>query len=391
MADLRRLLVYSCAFIGTFTSNAVLALIPELRNYFQASTTEVLLSISFYMVFFAFFSLFTGSISDLIGRKKILVIGLVVYSVGCALTALATGLPLFYASRAVQGLGFAFVQPVMVAVLGDIVGPGEKGRTMGWLTAATTGGVMLGPLIAGFAAAIDWRLAFVTIGLFSIVLAIMIQALLRLPRPMTHEASPGSLKRNMSVAMRRRGVVMLALTGFLHMLVWIATQAFASDSLGQEPFLASSQVIGEVLAFAGLCSILASRLGGGMTDRIGRYFTVLIGTSVMVLSLVAMSLYIPSIIVYMVYLAIFAAGSAISWASLLTLTVELLPELRGTVSSMFTSAGFIGGALAAIVFSPVQTNMGTSMVHLVSAGFCSLIFLTITLVKRDGRVRSATR
>jgi MFS transporter, ACDE family, multidrug resistance protein len=383
MADHRRLLVYSCAFIGTFTSNAVLALIPELRGFFQASTAEVLLSISFYMVFFAFFSLFTGSISDLIGRKKILVIGLVIYSAGCAMTALAPGLPLFYASRAVQGLGFAFVQPVMVAVLGDVVSPGEQGRTMGWLTAATTGGVMLGPLIAGYAAAVDWRLAFVAIGMFSIALALLIQALLRLPKPTGREGSAGSLRRNMSVALRRMGVVMLALTGFLHMLVWIATQAFASDSLGQD-FSASSQVIGEVLAFAALCSIAASRLGGGMADRLGRYVTVLIGTSVMVISLVAMSLYIPSVAVYTIYLAIFAAGSAFSWASLLTLTVELIPELRGTVSSAFTSAGFLGGALAAIVLSPVQTLAGTPMVHLVSAALCSLIFITITLVKRDG-------
>ena len=384
MADLRRVLVYACAFIGTFTSNAVLALIPELRGYFQASTAEVLLSISFYMVFFAFFSLFTGSISDLIGRKKILVIGLVVYSAGCAMTALSSGLPLFYASRAVQGLGFAFVQPVMVAVLGDVVGPGEKGRTMGWLTAATTGGVMLGPLIAGFAAEVDWRLAFIMIGVFSISLALLIQALLHLPRSSGQGTSPGSLRSNMALAARRLGVVMLALTGFLHMLVWIATQAFASDSLGQE-FSASSQVIGEVLAFAGLCSIAASRLGGGMADRFGRYIPVVIGTCVMVLSLLAMFLWIPSIAVYAAYLAIFAVGSAISWASLLTLTVELLPGLRGTVSSMFTSAGFIGGALAAIVLAPVQTYWGTPTVHLASAALCSLIFATIALVRRDVR------
>ncbi len=387
MADLRRVLIYACAFIGTFTSNAVLALIPELRGYFQASTAEVLLSISFYMVFFAFFSLFTGSISDLIGRKKILVIGLVVYSAGCAMTALSTGLPLFYASRAVQGLGFAFVQPVMVAVLGDVVSPGEKGRTMGWLTAATTGGVMLGPLIAGFAAEVDWRLAFIMIGIFSITLALLIQALLHLPRTSDQGTSPGSLRSNMAMAARRLGVVMLAATGFLHMLVWIATQAFASDSLGQE-FSASSQVIGEVLAFAGLCSIAASRLGGGMADRFGRYIPVVIGTSVMVLSLVAMFLWIPSIVVYAIYLAIFAAGSAISWASLLTLTVELLPGLRGTVSSMFTSAGFIGGALAAIVLAPVQTYWGTSAVHLASAALCSLIFVTIAFVRRDVRAHA---
>ncbi|MCU0861926.1 MAG: MFS transporter, partial [Methanomassiliicoccales archaeon] len=302
---------------------------------------------------------------------------------GCAMTALSTGLPLFYTSRAVQGLGFAFVQPVMVAVLGDLVGPGEKGRTMGWLTAATTGGVMLGPLIAGFAAAVDWRLAFIAIGAFSIALALLIQALLRLPKA-CHRNGEGSLRSNMSLAARRLGVLMLALTGFLHMLVWIATQAFASDSLGQD-YSASSQVIGEVLAFAALCSIAASRIGGGMADRYGRYGPVLVGTSIMVASLVAMWLWIPGILAYAGYLAVFAFGSAMSWASLLTLTVELIPWLRGTVSSMFTSAGFVGGALAPIALTPVQTHFGTPAVHLVSAGLCSLIMISISLVGWDVR------
>ena len=76
MADFRRALIYSCAFVGILASNAVLALIPELRGYFDASTAEVLLSITFYMVFFAVFSLFTGSVSDIIGRRKVLLVGL---------------------------------------------------------------------------------------------------------------------------------------------------------------------------------------------------------------------------------------------------------------------------------------------------------------------------
>lgn len=383
MADLRKVLVYTCAFVGTLASNAILALIPELRGFFDASTAEVLLSISFYMVFFALFSLFTGSVSDLIGRKKVLIIGLVVYSAGCALTVFADTLPLFYASRAVQGLGFAFVQPVLVAVLGDVVGPGDEGRTMGWMTAATAGGITLGPLLAGYAAVVDWRLAFAAIALVTVILALLIFALVRLPAARTRALTARTLQRNMALAGRRRGVVMLSITGFIHMLVWIGTQAFASDSMGQEPFLATPEVIGGVLAFAGLCSIAASRLGGGMVDRFGRYRPVLIGNTIMVTSLVAMSLYTPTIIAYAAFLAVFAVGSAISWASYLTLTVDLLPALRGTVSSIFTSVGFVGGALAPIVLAPVQTAVGTSMVHLVTAGLCSMIFLTITLVIRD--------
>jgi ACDE family multidrug resistance protein len=384
MADLRKGLIYACAFLGTLASNAVLALIPELRGYFSATTSEVLLSISFFMVFFAFFSLFTGSISDLIGRKKVLLIGLIIYSIGCAFTALSDALPLFYASRAVQGLGFAFVQPVLVAVLGDIVGPGDEGRTMGWMTAATASGITLGPLLAGYAAAIDWRLAFVIIAIATIALAALVFAFVRLPTIGKKGFSVRSLRRNMVTAGRRRAVVMLALTGFLHMLIWIGTQAFASDSMGQGPFFATPIVIGEVLAFAGFCSIVASRVGGGMVDRYGRYRPILLGNSLMISSMLAMAFFTPTVVAYAIFLAIFSIGSAISWASYLTLTVELLPSLRGTVSSMFTSLGFVGGALAPIVLAPVQTSFGTSGVHLVTAGICSLIFLTTSLVRKDG-------
>ncbi|HSV42732.1 MAG TPA: MFS transporter, partial [Methanomassiliicoccales archaeon] len=84
-----------------------------------------------------------------------LLIGLSIYAAGCGLTALSTDQSFSYLSRAVQGLGFAFVQPVLMAVLGDIVSPKEMGKTMGWLTAAKTGGITMGPLVAGYASAID--------------------------------------------------------------------------------------------------------------------------------------------------------------------------------------------------------------------------------------------
>jgi MFS family permease len=385
MVDLRRGLVYACAFVGTLASNAVLALIPELRGYFDASTAEVMLSITFYMLFFGVFSLFTGSVSDLIGRRKVLLLGLAIYSAGCALTALSSDLWLFYLSRAVQGFGFAFVQPVLMAVLGDIVGPHEKGRTMGWLTAATTAGITLGPLVAGYAAAIDWRLAFVAISVITAVLAALIYALVRLPRLPAGQANGRSLALNLSQAFRRRSVQMLAVMGFVHVLVWIGTQAFASDRLGQEPYLASPAQIGEVLAIAGVSSLVASRVGGGLADRIGRPRTVVLGNAVMVAALVLMYLYVPTVWAYAFALTVFSIGSAISWAAQLTLTVELVPWLRGTVSSIFTSLGFTGGALAPIVLAPVQTWFGTPGVHLASAALCTLIFPALLLLVKDLR------
>jgi predicted MFS family arabinose efflux permease len=385
MADLRRGLIYACAFVGTLAPNALLALIPELRAYFQASTAEVLLSITFYMALFAFFSLFTGSVSDLVGRRKVLLMGLAFFAAGCALTALSADLWLFYLSRAVQGFGFAFVQPVLVAVLGDVVGPLEKGRTMGWVSAATCAGITLGPMMGGYAAAVDWRLAFLTIAIITAILAALIFALVRMPRSPAH-ADGGSLARNMASVLRRRPVQMLAIIGFLHTVAWIGTQAFVSDRLGQAPYLASPASIGMVLAIAGATSVLGSRAGGGMVDIWGGSETVILGNLVMMASLLLMSVYVPSIEAYATLLAIYTAGSAIAWAALLTLTVELVPSLRGTVSSVFTSLGFAGGALAPVLLSPVQVWLGTPGVHMISAGLCALVLPAVLLLRRGAKL-----
>jgi MFS family permease len=272
-----------------------------------------------------------------------------------------------------------------MALLGDIVTPREMGKTMGWLTAATTGGITMGPLVAGYATTIDWRLAFVAIGLMTLVLAALIVATVRLPRIPVHDIAFGSLKTNMSLALRRRGVQMLALTGFLHVLVWIGTQAFTSNRLGEAPYLATAGQVGEVLAIAGLSSLIASRFGGSLADRIGRFHTVLLGNAIMVVSLLAMTSSLPSFESYIFFLAIFAVGSAISWTAQLTLAVEIVPSLRGTVSSIITSAGFTGGALSPVLLSPIQIAFGTDDVYLVGGTLCGIMCLTIYLVDMDLR------
>lgn len=384
MVDLRKGLVCSCAFVGTLASNAVLPLIPGLREAFNATTSEILLSITFFMFFFAFFSLFTGAISDIIGRKRILIAGLLTYSLGCALTAYAVDLNIFYLSRVVQGLGFAFVQPVLMAILGDIATNNEVGRTMGWMTAATMGGITLGPLVAGLASTYDWRIAFGGIALFSTALALMLIYLLD-ERQAHDKPASNSLSRNLTVALRRKGVQMLALTGFLQVMVWTGTQAFTSDRLGTSPYFASAGLIGAVLATAGISSVLVSRFGGGLVDKFGRFRTVLLGNLLMALSLLIMATIMPDISTYTILLAVFAIGSAISWAGQLTLAMEVCPSLKGTVSSIFTSFSFTGGAVSVIVLSPVQYQFGTACVYAVGATMCGIMCITALAVVSDIR------
>lgn len=135
----------------------VLALVPALKTEFSSTAPEVLLSVTFFMVPFAFIMLFSGTLSDVYDRMKTMIIGFSIYAVGCLICALSPNLEIFLTARTVQGFGYAFVMPVLIAILGDIVPHETKGRWMGYLGASTTAGIAMGPLIAGLIAEINWR------------------------------------------------------------------------------------------------------------------------------------------------------------------------------------------------------------------------------------------
>jgi MFS family permease len=68
----KRFLLYPSVFLGPFGGNTVLALIPSLERFFTDKPGFIPVSIMFYMIPFAFFQLFSGALSDIYGRKRII-------------------------------------------------------------------------------------------------------------------------------------------------------------------------------------------------------------------------------------------------------------------------------------------------------------------------------
>ncbi|HSV42604.1 MAG TPA: MFS transporter, partial [Methanomassiliicoccales archaeon] len=114
-----RYAVFAGAFSGPLAGNAVLAVVPILEQQFDLTAAQVLISISFYMFPFAVFSLISGSLSDIYGRRKVVTMGFMIYALGAFICALSGDAWTFYISRGIQGFGYAFVNPVLVAILAE--------------------------------------------------------------------------------------------------------------------------------------------------------------------------------------------------------------------------------------------------------------------------------
>ncbi|MEU8395136.1 MDR family MFS transporter [Nonomuraea sp. NPDC048892] len=133
-----------------------------------------------------------GKIGDLYGRKNIFIISVVIFMVGSALCGMAGsdllggpdgGMAELIAFRAVQGLGAGGLMVNVMAIIGDLVPPRERGQYQGIMAGVMSLAMFAGPLVGGFITDhLDWRWAFyvnLPVGAVALVLLVLT---LRLPR-----------------------------------------------------------------------------------------------------------------------------------------------------------------------------------------------------------------
>ena len=142
-------------------------------------------TLGFLIAMFSFsqfiFSPLAGDLSDKHGRKKLIIVGLIIFGLSQLTFGLSTELWMLYVSRFFSGLGSAFLVPPMMAFVADITTFEERGRGMGLLGASMSLGFMIGPAIGGFLSKISLEFPFFVATGAALVAAII--SFFALPNP----------------------------------------------------------------------------------------------------------------------------------------------------------------------------------------------------------------
>jgi EmrB/QacA subfamily drug resistance transporter len=102
-----------------------------------------------------------GKLGDMYGRKRLLILAIVVFLAGSALSGLAGSMDQLIAFRAIQGLGAGGLLVGAIATLGDLVSPRERGQYMGYMMATMMVAMVAGPLVGGYITdSLSWRWIF---------------------------------------------------------------------------------------------------------------------------------------------------------------------------------------------------------------------------------------
>jgi EmrB/QacA subfamily drug resistance transporter len=150
--------------------------LPKIQAGLNASFTELQWVVDAYALTLAALLLTAGSLADLLGRRRVFAIGLVMFSAASLLCGVARSALMLDVSRGVQGIGGAMMFATSLALLGHAYRGRDRGVAFGAWGAVTGAAVSIGPVIGGvLTQALSWRWIFlvnVPIGAVALVLTI---------------------------------------------------------------------------------------------------------------------------------------------------------------------------------------------------------------------------
>jgi MFS transporter, DHA2 family, multidrug resistance protein len=160
--------------------------LPALSTSFHASTAELQWFIASYTLVFAAAMVPGGMLGDRFGRKKLLLIALVIFAAGSLACAYAPSAGALIAARALLGLGAAVVLPMVMGMLPVMFGEEERPKAVAVLMAASMLGFPIGPILGGWLLTTFWWGSVFLINLPMVVVA-LVAALVLLPESRSTE------------------------------------------------------------------------------------------------------------------------------------------------------------------------------------------------------------
>ncbi|HEX8680059.1 MAG TPA: multidrug effflux MFS transporter, partial [Chthoniobacterales bacterium] len=384
------LLIATLSMIGPFAIDTYLPSFPEMETSLRATALQVQQSLTAYLIPFAVMSLWHGSISDALGRRRVVLVALVflaITSVGCAL---APSIETLWIFRALQGTaaGAGFV--VGRAVVRDVYEGHVAQRVMATVTMIFTVAPAIAPVLGGWLHEwFGWRSVFYFLALFSAVLGVW--CAVSLPETLHPERrqplNPAFLARSYVRTLTDGRFLASALAAALNFAAVFLYISSAPVFLMRHLGLHETQFYWLFIPIpAGM--MIGAAFSGQLAGRVTPARTVIYGYGGMVLAAllnVAFHTVRPAVLPWSVApLFVYTIGMALAMPSLVLFGLDIFPAQKGLASSCQTFLMSSINALTAGVLAPLASATPLRLATISAA-------LTLTGVLCTGLFFAASR
>ncbi len=353
------------------------ALLPTLAQEFGTSLAQVGFTVTAALVAVALVAPFVGSISDVFGRRRLIVGAIFVLILPTLALAAAPSLGFMIVCRFIQGLLLPFIFAITVAYIADEC-PGAEGvRATGSYAVGTIMGGFAGRFVAGWMAElVNWRAAFVALAAMTLAAAAIVAWCLPTERNFRPVRGWRGTVASFADHLRNRQVLATCAVGFAVLFSIIAAFTYANFLLAAPPYHLGPGQLGTIFVVY-LLGAVATPVAGRLTLRFGRRATLHIGVAcAMVGLLLTLAHPLPLIVLGM---GLTAAGIFTQQVLSIGYVALAARTARSTAVGLYVTTYYIGGSLGGVLPAGIWAHFGwpgcVALVLLVQLGA-----LTVTWV-----------
>ena len=385
-------LLWLVAFLNAADRNILIAVLPQLKTEFGLSNSQLALLGSAFFWVYAVGAFIAGRIGDSVRRSRVIIVGLIFWSVATGTSALATGFALLLAMRALVAVGESAYYPTATALIGDWHKPQMRSRALSLHQTAVFAGAGLGAVATGYIAELfSWHAPFLLFGAIGLVHAVVLFKTLK-DAPIRHTAVEADKPAEpIGIVLRIPPAVMLCL------IFALATGAstgvtfwapfYVNKELGMN--LADSAWVGA--ATINIAGFMSVPLGGLLADTlakrtpIGRFLTLAIGLGLAGVLLLPLLGVRTALGIGVVLVATSVAKGLFDGCIYAAMHDVVPPHARATAVGMMTMIGFFGAGATPLIVAGIGDVFGMRAGIVAMAGLYFVAVLILLAMRKPTR------
>lgn len=334
------------------------------------------------------FSPIAGRLSDALGRKKIIVAGMIIFAISELMFGLVNTSLLLFVSRMMGGIGAALIMPAVMAYVADVSSSEERATGMGFINAAITTGFIIGPGIGGFIAEFGIRVPFYAAGIAGAVAALVTSLIL--PESTTQEQRAELKKKSGKSQSLVKQLIQSYKAPYFFSLIIVFVMAFGLANYEtvfglfvDHKFSFTPKDIAVIITFGSISgAVVQLTLFGWILNRFGENKVISVclfmASLTVLLTLFVNSYWMIMVVTFIVFLSIDILRPAIS-----TKMSKMAEGQQGFVAglnSAYTSLGNIAGPIVAGLLFDININF-----PYVSAALVLLLCFGLSVMAAKGK------
>jgi DHA1 family bicyclomycin/chloramphenicol resistance-like MFS transporter len=352
----------------------------DIEAYFNVSSAIVGSTITYNLLGFSLASILYGPLSESYGRRRVMLIGNAVLTIGAIGCVIAPSINWLLASRFIQGIGAATSAVVVSAIVADVYSTRKSAKLYGIMNAIFTSMMAISPILGGLINNIvGWRGNYGVVAIICLISWLLLFFLLPETKHHKHAYKLTNIIKDYKLLISNRWFLSSALVPNLLYSCYVTFVAIAPFLYVQSfklNILTYTLHQGIIVAVFAITSLLAGKL----VDMLGIKHNICIGLAAIIIG-AGFMLFARSPYVLTIFMSIFCIGFAITVLIVFPHSMEIFPDIKGTASSAIICLRYLICSALTGAANFIYNGTATSLTILIALTAIIASFLIIHLIR----------